>query len=522
MVSGITNHNTLTLAVEGYTAAQSYRAGDEVAVCCSSQVPSFSVEVARVGATREVVWTRAGIPGRPQPVPADAAAEGCGWSPSFSFTVPAGWRSGYYEVALRADGAAAGDPAAESQAWFALRPAPDGPRSPIVLALATNTWNAYNLWGGRCLYTGGTQVSFDRPMDRGFLHRVADASGYDGRVAATEPGGDPGHHRLLAYLEAHRYPMWCASSGWHGYERRFVRWAEAAGHTVDVVANADLEDPSTLEGHRLLVSAGHDEYWSWPMRDTVDAFVAGGGNHAVFSGNTCFWQVRLSPDGRRMTAFKGQAGRLDPVVGTADGHLRTSFWSDPAIGRPETSTIGLTFTRGGYARVGWATPRSSGGYTVHRPGHWVFEGTDLRWGDQLGAAACAVGYEVDGCAFTLSQGLPVPTGEDGAPATLEILATAPARLLSNTPGYSEIPKALWADIDGPGDLEDLAAGLFGATTPDTVARIAHGHCVLACFTRGAGTVVNTGSASWVHGLDGLYADPMIQQVTANILARLSR
>ena len=48
-----------------------------------------------------------------------------------------------------------------------------------------------------------------------------------------------------------------------------------------------------LEGHRLFLSVGHDEYWSWGMRDTVESFVSGGGNAAFFTGNTCFWQVRF-------------------------------------------------------------------------------------------------------------------------------------------------------------------------------------------------------------------------------------
>ncbi len=137
MPSGITNHNTLALAVEGYATAQSYQPGDEVAVCCSSVAPSFSVEVARVGATREVVWSRAGIPGRRQEVPGDAWAEGCGWEPTFSFTAGAGWRSGYYEVALRADGVSG--PEAGSQAWFALRPAPNAaPRAPSPTTYPSN------------------------------------------------------------------------------------------------------------------------------------------------------------------------------------------------------------------------------------------------------------------------------------------------------------------------------------------------------------------------------------------------
>ncbi|MEY3410305.1 MAG: hypothetical protein RIS02_2032, partial [Pseudomonadota bacterium] len=39
------------------------------------------------------------------------------------------------------------------------------------MALATNTWHAYNDFGGRNLYTGGTTVSLQRPMSPGYLYK---------------------------------------------------------------------------------------------------------------------------------------------------------------------------------------------------------------------------------------------------------------------------------------------------------------------------------------------------------------
>jgi hypothetical protein len=513
----VIDHVPVAPVVEGYPLRHSVRRGEVVEMCCSSSAPSFAVEIARIGAGREVVWRSDRISGSEQAVPDACHAVGCDWPVTFEVPVGAEWRSGFYEVVLHADGY--DEPEATSHSFFVVRTdASSTPVAPIVLMLATNTYNAYNTWGGGCLYTGATQVSFHRPMDRGFVYRPDTA--YDGRVASIEPDGDPDHHRLIAYLNEHRYPMWCASSGWHNWERRFVRWAERAGFTLDVAVNSDLElHPDVLDGRRLLLSVGHDEYWSWAMRDTVDAFVAAGGNHAVFSGNTSFWQVRLEDGGRTMVGYKSRAASDDPVVGTDRHHLRTSCWSDPAIGRPETSTFGLTFSRGGYARVGWGTPRSSGGYTIHRPEHWAFAGTGLCWGDVVGSAAVIVGYEVDGCAFTMRDGRAVPTHEDGAPSDLEILATAPARLLSQDGTRSEIPRALWADPDGPGDLEALATVLFGDASPASTARIAHNHAVIACFTRGRGTVFHAGTTDWSYGLD---SDPTVQRITRNVLEQLSR
>ena len=74
-----------------------------------------------------------------------------------------------------------------------------------------------------------------------------------------------------------------------------------------------------------------------------------------------------------------------------------------------------------------------------------------------------------------------------------------------------------ASVEPPGDLEFTAIRLFGDDSPQNVARVAHTYAVMGLFTRG-GTVFNAGSADWAYGLDH---DPLIQQVTRNVLERLS-
>ena len=298
-----------------------------------------------------------------------------------------------------------------------------------------------------------------------------------------------------------------------------MRWAEGEGITLDFAVNSDLEfHPEVLDGQRLMLSVGHDEYWSAKMRDRADAFVEDGGSWAIFSGNTCFWQVRYEDDGRTMVCYKGSAQSDDPVRDTDDHASITSMWSLPSIGRSEALTTGLSFTRGGYARVGQATPRSSGGYSIHRADHPVFEGTKLRYGDQLGMPAKIVGYEVDGCELTIVNGLPVPTYKDRTPAGLEVLGdcTRPPDLHHRQ--RCEAPAALWADVAPPGDLEGVAAGFFGSASPENVASIAHNHAVMGTFTKGKGEVFNAGTTDWSYGLD---SDPLVQQVTRNIIRWLT-
>src|SRR5690606_35114735 len=154
-------YNTVVLAVEGYSARQSYRPGDEVVFHCSSRARSFSVEIARIGATRDVVYRREGIAGAEREVPADAFAAGARWPETFSVTIGEDWRSGFYEVAFTAAGVPGAEPT--SHGFFIVRAAHPGRDGNPLLVLSTNTYNAYNKWGGACLYTGANRVSFARP-----------------------------------------------------------------------------------------------------------------------------------------------------------------------------------------------------------------------------------------------------------------------------------------------------------------------------------------------------------------------
>jgi hypothetical protein len=392
-----------------------------------------------------------------------------------------------------------------ADAFLVVRP--QRQRSPVLLVLSTATYNAYNDWGGPSLYTGGTRVSFERPLARGFLAKPEPAVRKAQAVPDREALG------YFEWAEEEGLSPWSGGSGWWTWERPFLAWAEREGFPIDVAVSQDLErHPEVLDGHRLLLSVGHDEYWSWGMRDTVERFVAGGGNAAFFGGNTCWWQVRFDDEVRSMTCFKYRADE-DPVLGTPDQRSLTGAWADRRIGRPEAAMTGLSFARGGYSRYGLGVPRASGAYTVWRPDHWAFEGTGLRYGDALGLADAIVGYEVDGCELAMTDGLAVPTHMDGAPDTLEVLATAPAKLWSQ----DEQPSRYAHE---PGELEHVAMALFGESWTDQVHRIANNHAVVGCFNvPGGGTVFNAGCTDWTYGIEG--GDRDVQRITRNVLERLS-
>ena len=486
--------------VAGYAWPQAVVSGESFSLHLSSRYGYASVEIARIGKNRDVVWRKTDVAVDDCDVPVSVTEDGCGWSEALRINTD-DWPSGYYDIDVSSP-----DGSEHSPAFVVVR-APQKNRNRIILVLSTNTWNAYNdVYSGENLYTRKVMASFTRPMSPGFLRKPYGP----GRRVASVGLVDPSRVVHRGYKAVNHLSDWCGSAGWPSWEEPFVLWAERNGYGLDYAINADVENPDLLDGYRLLLSVGHDEYWSKPMRDSVENFIGAGGNVAFLSGNTSFWQVRIEGDGERMIGYKDQF-ELDPLYGTEREGEVTTMWSDRIIGRPENLMTGVTFTRGGYHRIGLKSPAGAGGYTVHRPGHWLFKDTGLEYGDLLGAGSTTVGYECDGCDFIYRDGLPYPTGLDGTPENFEILATAPAALYDRRTAVRLIPAGVASEI------EQVASRVLGSADSEACAKLAHGQAVLGTYNRG-GTVVTTGCTDWSHGLDG--SSPQVEAITRNIMNSL--
>lgn len=516
-------------AIEGYCTQLSHVAGETVELRVSTRADFFDVEIERWGALREVVWASAGHDGQLLEPPVDADSNGCGWPVAVEIPVDASWRSGFYLVTLSArwaDRSQIETGREVNHAGFVVRSG-EHPTAKAVLVLATNTWNAYNTWGGRSLYTGGHQVSFGRPFARGMLCRP-DVDRDDRKARPTRSGETPDVDGSIfqQYRTDNAYPSAIGSTGWFTHERRFAEWAEGAGYELDYVVSSDLDDHSdALAGYSLVVSAGHDEYWSAGQRAAVEEHVAAGGNLATFSGNTMFWQVRLEDEADRneqatttnMVCYKYRAHTDDPVVAAGQPELASGLWADPIIGRPEWSLLGAGSAFGLYHRFGQATPRGIGGFVVYRSDHWLFAGSGLLYGDVLGAEDGVVGYETVGCPINFDEyQQPIPVERADLPDDLKIVAFTPSSNL----GVGDYPSSI-AALSDQGDLEFLASRLYGDLSEDSLTKVRNGNAVMAvCRPYGpdGGEVVTVGTTDWVFGLPG---DPAVAKVTANVLDRLS-
>jgi hypothetical protein len=199
--------------------------------------------------------------------------------------------------------------------------------------------------------------------------------------------------------------------------------------------------------------------------------------------------VRSEAEGRAFTCFK-QNYHLDPVFQTRDFKTLSTAWSHHLLGRSENSLTGVGFLWGGYMRSHGQFMDGDASYIVHRPDHWIYEGTGLKRGDRFGAKDTIVGYECDGCELEWRDGLPFATHKDGTPKSFEVLGTCPVR---------------WH----PDDVEWYEKWEIGRT----------GAACLGLYTN-TGTVFTAATTDWSHGLQG--NDAHVVRITKNVLERLGK
>jgi hypothetical protein len=232
----------------------------------------------------------------------------------------------------------------------------------ILVELSTNTYQAYNEWGGCSFYTSAfigdraQVISFNRPTPPDFLE----------------------------------------------YEYYFVLWLEklAASENlnIDYATNFDVfRDPQFATKYKLFISGSHNEYWSKEEFDAVYRRVFELGGNTLFLGaNTAYWQVRYADVdrvdqsvnfGRQLICYKSTD---DPIRYCTDQNnailLVTERFRDEAR-RPETMLMGVA-----YQSYFEATSDSKYPYFVSRTDFPFFNGTGYKPGDVIGDI---VGYEWD-------------------------------------------------------------------------------------------------------------------------------
>jgi hypothetical protein len=404
----------------------------------------------------------------PTPDPTTGLVD-CDWINPFTLVTGDYWTSGVYLAKLTEN-------ANNKQSYIIFVVRKDEAPSHYVFQLPVTTYQAYNFWGGKSLYSYGSGARLPWGSSRGTAAvKVSFNRPYAASTNSDAAGGVGAGEFLTNFFPVAEYHS-MSSAGW---DYNTVRWLEKEGYDVTYITNIDLHVSSTvLARARTYLSSGHDEYWSWEMRETLKAFRDSGGNLIFFGANAMYWQVRLErslatgTDHRVMVGWK-ERFRQDPLFTdgiASNDHLVTSRWRDAPVSKPEDALIGVRF---GLSFI-------DGDMVVSNASHWAFQNTGLQNGSLLSGL---LGYEVDGIA-------------GNQPPTTEILCTSLA---------TEIPNA-----------------------NNHVIESTSSHMTLYTLPNGA-KVFATGTMQWSWGLDDYNVPQLLRstrlnaaaiQITKNVLSRL--
>jgi len=375
----------------GYVSSRSNLPGDTIGFHVSSQVGAYTIGIYRLGRHETYIGSVQNLaPPSAYPISRTAYKHGAQWPEVGCFELPANCASGLYVGRVQAPWIFPGEianpnpPTAYARLAarpprlggfsgpsldipFVVRPRPQH-KWRILFAIADNTYEAYSFFGGRSVY--------------GFGRRHAHTWVYPSSSQYRAPYGF-----RVSFLRGTAPNFDGYGKKWQKWELPFLKWLDRQAIKVDVCTESDLHlHGDILSGYRLLVIVGHSEYWSLLMREQVERFVKNGGNLAIFSGNTCWWQVRFEDDGDTMVCYKQKD--FDPV---SNEKQKTVNWKVPYLQRPETRLTGVRY-------AGNPAPDAGFEFTVEDANHWVFANTGLVVGDKFGRyspAMTVVGNETD-------------------------------------------------------------------------------------------------------------------------------
>ncbi|HMA37340.1 MAG TPA: N,N-dimethylformamidase beta subunit family domain-containing protein [Chloroflexia bacterium] len=442
------------VTIRGYPARASVHPGATLVLHIATAAPHFHIEIYRQTTTLELMTQVFGLAG--QWAAERAASDDFQW-PAYPLAIPGDWPSGAYLARCVVD-TPADIPPATGEILFVVRSAQPGRTATILYKLPLATYHAYN-----CTGTSANPQDPDRASL--YVNPLPSTHPVGSKVTLHRPGGGAGG---TICEPPDFYDGTSPRQTFAHWDAPMIQWLAQHGYAVDYCTDLDLhEEPALLAPYRLLLSVGHDEYWSAAMRAQVEVFIEHGGNVAFFSGNICWWRIQF---------VDGNTAIICDKTDGADNWYRI---------RPENALTGVSYRNGGGA---WAGARPPLGYTVQHPEHWVYAGTGLRAGQVFGATAHPplIGYECDGAHHTrTAQGLALADGSDGTPAGFVILGTA----------YLD-PHAVPA--------WDERRGQSTAT--------------MGVYTRG-GTVFTAATTDWAKVLA---ADPIVATITHTVIRTLNR
>lgn len=426
----------------------------------------------------------------------------CRWPESFRYTVPDDLPSGCYAMRLSTHvGEGTADAVANQEFFvpFFVASTPENQSSSILFLVPTFSYLAYaNSQTGQ--YASEGQLSngtitvledFDFALNEGvgeFGLSLYDQHA-DGRGVMYATWRRP----LVMMQPSYQHEfgsVWQFQADLH-----LVSWMRSQGIAFDVATDHDVvrEGQNLLGRYQVVVTGTHPEYYSGPLIDAWEDFLAAGGRGMYLGGNGMYWVASQHPEKPHVLEIRrGEGG--DQAWRGRPGELHHSTTGEKG---------GLWRFRGRAPQKVWGT-----GYTSHTMAistyyeplpdsrdpriAWMMEGLedDDRIGDFGLVHGGAAGLEID--RYDVTQGTP--------PHTL-ILASS----VGHDASAMLVPEELmFAHPAGNGEESPLVrADITYFTTP------------------GGGAMFASSSMSWCGSLHHNHGQNNVSRLTSNVLRRFA-
>ena len=368
--------------IEGYADTTSAQSGQVVSIYVNTGSPQWHLEAYRMGyyggLNARLIWTSETFDKAWQftepSFDRETRMHTAQWSQSTSITIDDNWPPGSYLLKLNSSEGGAH--------YIPLTVRRDDCAASLVVVSAVTTWQAYNPWGGRSLYENfGPGSRFDRSLVVSFDRPYASAYNWGSADFLT-----------------HELPL--------------ISLIEELGIDTAYVTDIDLHT-SALDGdgslhpvllnRTALLTTGHDEYYSTPMRATLERARDTGINLAFFGANAVYRHIRLEPNSesvpyRQLVNYR--TADSDPMT-NQDPLQSTVQWRNAPLNQPESALIGVQYFAAGI----------TASMKLVNTDNWVFNDVDLSNGRTLKKL---VAIEADGLGPSSSE-----------PSNLEVLASSP-------------------------------------------------------------------------------------------------
>ncbi len=341
--------------IEGFADHAYAAVGDTVRLYVSTPAPTYHVVAYRMGwyggTGARQVWTSGPAAGGAQPgcplTPGINMVSCDNWTSSLSFPITPSFVQGDY--LLKLVGAGGQESYVPLTVW--------SPTSTATYLVVNRTfteqgWNAY---GGYSFYQG---------------------------VGPCPPGSNPypvcNRARVVSFDRP--YDTGEGAADFLGDEFPLIQFCERHGLDVTYVSDATLDaDPQITAQHRVLLSLGHDETWSYNERQAAQTAQTHGMNFVFFGSAAVLRHVRMqaSPLGPGREEVNYRDSSEDPLDGHGNPLLVTgNTWSSPPASWSEDPFVGETYS--GYLNGSNSVP-----FVVYDAAAWPFSGTGLQNGSQL-------------------------------------------------------------------------------------------------------------------------------------------